>query len=213
MERKYQFFINGLGDIAKGKLYQIIPVDAENRNAEKPTGDYHKASVPMVETPAFVMSGESGFEGYFDRNFLCALVFQRLKASDNDLVIPEAIVNVAKRKRIVKTEIVGGSGTVKEFIGEDDMEITITLAVTATDQNGCMIDEYPGKEIKRIQKFLDAKTLDIWSPFLYLFNIDGGYFKVVVESYEISQSTHTNRQVITINAISDVDHTIFNEED
>ena len=211
MEVKYQFSVAGLEGNVKGKLYQIVPVDTSQKQSPLHS-DYHKVRTPMVEMPA-MYSGDGVLENFLSRNIICPLIFKRQKASEKDLLIPEAIVAVTKKKRIVKTEVVGGSGTVKELIGDDDLDITITVGVVATDDEGYMIDEYPGKEMKEIQKFLDAKTIDIWSPFLQLFDIDGGTMKVVVESYDVIQSTHTNRQVITINAISDVDYTIFSEED
>jgi hypothetical protein len=117
-----------------------------------------------------------------------------------------------KRKRIVSTAVVGGSGTVKEFIGDDDMSIDITVGIVATDGAGNIIDEYPENEVYRLIDLLDAKTIDIYSPFLDLFDLDGGMFKIVVTDYGVTQSTHTNRQVVTINALSDYDYTIYYEE-
>lgn len=210
MEVKYQFSIAGLGSIAKSKLYRIVPVDDNPEYSAVEHNEYHDVQIPLVGKLAD--GTDNDLQYFLSRNIICPLVFKKQQTGGQDLIIPEAIVSVTKKKRIVKTEIVGGTGTIKEFIGDDDLDITITVGIVATDEQGYIIDEYPAKAIKEVQKFLDAKTIDVWSPFLDLFNINGGAFKVVVGDYSITQTTHTNRQIITINAISDYDYTIFTEE-
>ncbi len=206
---KYQFTVTGLQGLAKTKLYQFVPVETNPDYKVRGHEEHHKVQVPLVGR--FTDGADSDFRDFFGKNIVCPLIFKGRTAREN-LIIPEAIVNVIKKKRIVKTEVVGGSGTVKEFIGDDDLDITITVGIVATDEADYILDEYPGEAIRKVQEFLDQKTIDVWSPFLELFNIDGGEFKLVVESYEVQQTTYSNRQVITINAISDVDYTIFMEE-
>jgi hypothetical protein len=132
---------------------------------------------------------------------------------EQPLYIPEALVSITKKKTIVSTVVVGGKGTVKEFIADNDMEIEITLGIVAVDDANTILDEYPAEDLHRLMNILDShKGIEAWSPFLELFDLDGGYFKMVVTGYKIVQSTHTNRQVVSISGVSDYDYTIFYEE-
>ncbi len=207
MKVNYQFSVNGLGEFVKTKLYKIVPADVSGERQPGDRREFHEAMMPLVGT----LANESGsfLRDFNSRNIVCPIVFLAL---GRRLVIPEAVVSVTRKKRVVKTEVVGGSGTVKEFIGDDDMDISITVGITATDAEGNIIDEYPGDAISELQEFLDAKTLDVWSPFLELFDINGGMFKIVVEKYTVAQTTHRNHQIVNIDAISDFDYTILNIE-
>jgi hypothetical protein len=208
MKQKFIFSAAGLGDVVKGKLYRLVPEQQQQQASEQGMGEYKAVPAPLYGTlsgkDASVRLGEM-----LGKNIICALT---LRANGLQMTIPEAIVNIVKRKRIVTTAIVGGSGTVKEFIGDDDMSIDITVGIVATDGTGNIIDEYPENEVYRLIDLLDAKTIDIYSPFLDLFDLDGGMFKIVVTDYSVTQSTHTNRQVVTVNALSDYDYTIYYEE-
>jgi hypothetical protein len=208
MELNYKFMAAGLLDIAKTVTYKMVLEPVPEKPSILPKLNNKKAKLPLVGRIA--KDGENYLDDDFlGKNIICPVIFKKKKKK---FELQEAIVSLTKTKRIVKTEIVGGNGTVKEFIGEDDMNITITTAVVATDAEGNMIDEYPGQAVKDIQTYLDAKNIEVWSPFLSLFGIDGGELKIVVESYDIDQTTYTSRQLITIKAISDVDYTIFAEE-
>jgi hypothetical protein len=137
-----------------------------------------------------------------------------LRADDGEFVsIEETVVSLTKRKNIVKTQVVGGNGTVKELISDDDIDLNIITGIVAVDEAGYLLDEYPKEGVEKMRKLLDRReSLYATSDFLRLFEIDGGSMKIVVEEYSISQTTHTNRQVVNIKAVSDWDYTIFYEE-
>ena len=74
-------------------------------------------------------------------------------------------------------------------------------------------DTYPYKGVERLRKLLDTPDrLDIVSDFLTLFDLDGGDFGIVVESYSVKQDTHLNRQIFEIQAVSDYDYNLLIEQ-
>jgi hypothetical protein len=168
---------------------------------------------PLVGTVAGNATTGIALEEMLGKNIIVPIALRAGGAKEPPLYIPEAIVSIRKRKNIVSTMVVGGSGTIKEFISDEDMDIEITAGVVATDIANTIIDEYPEQNLHKLMNILDSKKgIEVWSPFLELFDLDGGYFKMVVEEYSMVQSTHTNRQQVSIKAVSDYDYTIFSEE-
>jgi hypothetical protein len=206
MQQKILFTVAGLGDIVKTKLYTLVPViDDTVQSSNIPY--YHDVKQPLHGTVAnrAIQLGD-----ILGKNMIVPLL---LKVDGESMEIPEAVVSVTKKKTIVSTSVVGGTGTVKEFICDDDMDISITLGIASVDALNTILDEYPAENMQKLMKILDSKKeIEVWSPFLELFDLDGGYFKMVVTEYTVGQSTHTNRQVVNINAVSDYDYTIFSEE-
>ena len=97
--------------------------------------------------------------------------------------------------RIVKTEIQGRDGTVKEYIGKDDAKITINGIITGT--NGA----YPQAEVARLKAWLDA-PISKGVTARWLDNL--GITNLVVESYNFPQTEGGySYQMFSINAISD----------
>lgn len=96
---------------------------------------------------------------------------------------------------IVKTEIQGRNGTVKEYIGAADSEVQITGMITG--RNGV----YPRDEVARLKKWLDApvaKGIVSW----WLDNL--GISNLVVADYDFPQTQGGySYQIFQINAISD----------
>lgn len=110
--------------------------------------------------------------------------------------IETVIMTVDQPIRIVKTEIQGRDGTVKEYIGKDDYKITINIQLTG--KNGV----YPREEVKRLKDWLDApvaKGIVSW----WLDNL--GISDICIESYSIPQvQGGYSYQMFSINAISDL---------
>ncbi len=125
-----------------------------------------------------------------------------------DFEIAEAVCSVSQAKNIVKTALVGMSGTVKEYISTGDYDITISVGLVAVE-NDKIVDKYPEEGVKDLRALLERnEALYVCSPFLQLFDIT----RLVVTDYSIEQMTHSNRQVVTIRAISDEDYTIKSNE-
>jgi hypothetical protein len=134
-----------------------------------------------------------------------------------EMYFPEAVVNISRSREIVATPVLNGRGTVKEMITEGDLDVSISLAVVSTaddgsfdGQAGAFVDRYPYDGVSRLRKLLDAPVrLDVMSDFLTLFDLDGGELGLVVKSYSANQETHTNRQVFEIQALSDYDYNLL----
>lgn len=188
----FKFIASGLGHIVKANIYPLVPVVEREMTTN---GNFVTNTIkqPIADV--------------YGKYVIMPLV---LKTKDGkSLSIPEAIVNITKRKIITQTQLVGGNGTIKEYICDDDMDISIAVGIVAADQEGNIIDEYPFEGIKQLREILDLKeSIDVTSDFLKIFDLDGGDFKIVVSEYTIQQSTAYNRQVVDIKALSDFDYTI-----
>lgn len=106
------------------------------------------------------------------------------------------LITISQPIRVVKTEIQGRNGTVKEYIGADDCKITINGIITGN--NGV----YPRDEVARLKRWLDAPVAkDIVAWWLGNLNIDS----LVIENYEIPQvQGGYSYQMFTIDAVSDL---------
>lgn len=105
------------------------------------------------------------------------------------------LITVNQGKRIVKTEIQGRNGTVKEYIGDDDYQVNISGVLTAP--NGVS----PADQIIELKKILDAPVpLQVASSYLQHL----GIFNLVISGYELGQQAGGySYQQFTINCISD----------
>jgi hypothetical protein len=112
-----------------------------------------------------------------------------------DIELQTVLLSVSQAKKIVKTEIQGRDGTVKEYIGMDDYKVTINAIINGT--NG----HYPVEDIAALKQMLDAPvTIDVTCKYLETLGIHA----VVVEGYEINQEEGMySQQKITINCCSD----------
>ena len=110
--------------------------------------------------------------------------------------VDTCLFEVNKTKEIVKTKIVGRNGTVKEYIGDSDYNITIKGVIVG--KNGI----YPTNDVEGLIIYLKEKSqLKIVCPYLNeMFDIKN----VVVESYSFEQvEGGFSYQPFTINLSSD----------
>lgn len=117
-------------------------------------------------------------------------------AITENLTLDAVLVTVVQPKKIIKTEIAGRSGTVKEYIGLGDYELQINGVITGP--NGV----YPLEQTSLLKDMLDAPVaIPIASEYLNGLGIS----YIVVERYEFMQDAGSQSyQAFTINAISDV---------
>jgi hypothetical protein len=113
----------------------------------------------------------------------------------DELIFDTVLCTVSQAKKIVKTEIQGRDGTVKEYIGLDDYHIAINGIIVGS--NG----QRPMTQILALKKMLDAPiSIPVVSSFLN--NL--GIYNVVIEDYTLPQEAGGwSKQDFTINAISD----------
>jgi len=105
------------------------------------------------------------------------------------------LCTVTQPKKIVKTEIQGADGTVKEYIGLDDYQVSINGIITGA--NG----QRPLSELLALKRMLDAP---VPVPVISSFLNNLGIFNVVVNDYTLPQEAGGwSKQDFSINAISD----------
>lgn len=133
------------------------------------------------------------------------IVFQKGSYSTNtpgvnksfdQLTYEAVLITVSQAKKIIKTEIQGRDGTVKEYIGQDDYAVTINGIITGP--NG----HYPVDEVIALKAMLDAPiAIDVACT--YLNNL--GIQSLVVDSYTLEQKEGGySYQTFSISCISDV---------
>lgn len=128
--------------------------------------------------------------------------------SADDIIMTDAVCSVSTSKNIVKTALVGLSGTIKEYISQGDYEVSIIVGLVAVE-DGKVVDKYPADGVRDLRELLDhTEALYVDSEFLRLFDIT----RLVIVDYTIEQMTHSNRQIINIRAISDEDFEIKHNE-
>lgn len=116
-------------------------------------------------------------------SYLGTPVFDQVELWDEDepgsaIVLPLALVDVAKRKLIHKTKIQGRPGTVKEYISDDDWHVVIRGTLVSSHK-----DRYPEEMAKLRDLLKKKKPLAIHSQFLELWEIN----TVVVEYHRLPQ--------------------------
>jgi hypothetical protein len=113
-----------------------------------------------------------------------------------DIDLKTALISVSQNKRIVKTDVQGRDGKIKEYIGMDDYQVDITGALTGEN------NVRPINDMLDLKKILDAPIeISVECPFLNQF----GIFNVVVESYYLPEDAGgISYQSFTINCISEI---------
>jgi hypothetical protein len=118
------------------------------------------------------------------------------------LFLNGVIIDATVNKTIVKTEVIDLKGTVKEYLGESDLTITIRGYVATQNP-----DEYPDDDARLIKSYSSAPvSLKVTSDFL---NNILGVSQIVIESCQMSQQQGLrNVQYFQLNCVSDIDYTI-----
>ena len=125
------------------------------------------------------------------------------------LLFQEVIISVTQERNIVTTPLQGRDGTIKEYISNGDYGITLDIALT--DYEGAPSEQadeefllpkqdYPLGQLETLRKLLTTpEAVDVESDFLYAFGIKSA----VVTSFSLQQETHSNRQSVQIQMLSD----------
>lgn len=113
-----------------------------------------------------------------------------------NIILQTILITVSQSKNIIVTQIQGRNGTVKEYIGMGDYEVTINGIIAGP--NG----HYPIDEVHALKQMLDAPVaipVTSW----YLQNLD--IYSLVVKDYAFDQEPGGySKQNFTINCISDL---------
>ena len=125
------------------------------------------------------------------------------------LLFQEVVISVSQERNIVTTSLQGRDGTIKEYISNGDYGITLDIALTdyegepdeQTDEEFLLPkQDYPISRLETLRKLLTTpQTVEVESDFLYAFGIRSA----VVTSFSLQQETHSNRQSVQIQMLSD----------
>ncbi len=125
-----------------------------------------------------------------------------LKYGTKEMILEECVLTISQEKNIVTTPLQGRGGTVKEFVSKGDYSITAAVGITQPSESANYQDrfKYPKNQLKTLYEMLSVdKTIIVDSDFLLVFGIKSA----VVQSYSLQQETHTNRQTLSIQMLSD----------
>ena len=170
------------------------------------TAEPFKASeyVGKEKNPELLDLGE--LEG---RTWLTSLA---LKHGGKEFVFNECLISLNMEKNIVTTALQGRNGTIKEYISDGDYNITIDAGISnyTIDQDGEHNIDYPIDAVAELKNILCLpETLEVQSDFLEIFGIKSA----VVKSFDLQQETHSNRQSINIQMLSDEPYEIRLKEE
>lgn len=122
------------------------------------------------------------------------------------LEIYEVFISVHQPKNIIKTHLAGADGTVKEYIGLGDYQISLRGQLVSNRK-----DVRPDEDLHQLLQWLDyPDAFDVVSSFLTKFGIR----RVVVESYNIAQNEGMRNVVpFRIEMVDDRGEELIIEED
>ena len=135
-----------------------------------------------------------------------------LKHGGKEFVFNECLISLNMEKNIVTTALQGRNGTIKEYISDGDYNITIDAGISnyTIDQEGEHNIDYPIDAVAELKNILSLpETLEVQSDFLEIFGIKSA----VVKSFDLQQETHSNRQSINIQMLSDEPYEIRLKEE
>jgi len=122
-------------------------------------------------------------------------------SQNNEVTTPKLkfdaiLVDVTLPRNIVKTEIQGRSGTVKEYIGEGDAQISFRGIITGPNNH------YPIDEVAALKRLIKAPvSIPVISAYLNNLDID----TIVFEDRTLGQDEGGySYQAFTLNAIQDI---------
>lgn len=195
----FEFIAAGVARRARMALCKLKPSQVSR---ETPSWDGHGGTPGTVELSVPITD-----RSYWENRYVLTELTLR-KGDGETLVVNDATVTISREKHIVRTTLVGLDGTIKEYICNGDYDISITVGIVAV-QDGQIVDEYPEEGIRKVRDFLEEnKAVEVASVFFDIFGID----RMVLSRFSIKQETHSNRQVIEIKALSDVDYIIKSTE-
>lgn len=124
---------------------------------------------------------------------------------DEGLLIDAVLFDVSMQKVIVKTEIPGRKGSVKEYISDGDYAVSIRGMLVSSSPSS-----YPNDEVKELLRLIQLpQAIVAVSPFLQLF----GIYELVVENYSLPQlEGYQNVQPFQLDCISDVPIQLIEED-
>ena len=156
--------------------------------------------------------GQQGNPNFNKDQYMGVVMSETLTLSYTDITVTpykeykfefkECLITLNLPKNIVTTALQGRNGTIKEYIADDDFQVTLEAATDSYlgNEDKDIRFAYPVEQITELVKLLQLPVeLVVTSDFLKMFDISS----VVVKEYGLTQETHMNRQSIQIQLLSD----------
>ena len=156
--------------------------------------------------------GQQGNPNFNKDQYMGVVMSETLTLSYTDITVTpykeykfefkECLITLNLPKNIVTTALQGRNGTIKEYIADEDFQITLEAATDSYlgNEDKDIRFAYPVEQITELVKLLQLPVeLAVTSDFLKMFDISS----VVVKEYGLTQETHMNRQSIQIQLLSD----------
>lgn len=126
-----------------------------------------------------------------------------LKTDNANSIELDAVIDCNSTKNIVSTAINGVSGTVKEWVSNGDVAITIDVTLLGEG------NEYPRGKVAELMSLLQAnQSLQVGNKTL---NEVWGVTRIVVTSFSMPPTPCYNYQTFSISAVSDEAYVIEEE--
>lgn len=125
-------------------------------------------------------------------------------AANGEELICDATMQISRQYTIVATPLVGRTGSVKEYVQAEDYQVEITITIGNENQQN---PDYPNQELRHLIDFFERnsrESLKVQNEYLQLFSIE----MLAIQAQNLSQSTHSNKQQITLSCISDTPYEI-----
>jgi hypothetical protein len=149
----------------------------------------------VYDTVIFGGNNSDGSLTYFDLQTQQSITIKKFQ-------LPIALCVVNKMAAIVKSNVAGANGSIKQYINLGDYEVQIRGIFTTG-----IADKYPYDAMRALQKITSATCeVKVWSNYLSIFGIN----YLVFESCNFEQMENTGRdeQRFTLNAVSEIPYTI-----
>lgn len=187
--------LSKVGILSKALIYNI---GGEVSNSRSWHTDNDDMQFVNVDTP---LTDKNRWQGRF---VYCPVTFRTRDGRTIEYV--DAIVSVTKQKIIQTTQVVGMTGTIKEYISSGDYEISMYIGLYS---DVAFSDEYPESAVRELVGILESDSeIGVQSAFLDLFDIN----RIVIKNYYLLQQTDSSRQEVSLSALSDDEYNVYSTD-
>lgn len=161
--------------------------------------DYEGKVTPAIAADEPLYTSAMGTPVYTDIVFRSVTYTDKItnrQVTTREMKFYTVLITINQTKNIVKTEIQGADGTVKEYIGMGDYEVQVNGIITST--NGV----YPQDEVIALRTMCQAP---VSIPVECRFLNNWGVLNLVIESFYIPEEMGGySKQKFSLNCISDL---------
>jgi hypothetical protein len=199
-----QLVLRGFGLQALRKKFYSVKINAEeeDENASDLTTYLGTPVFSNIELIPGTVTNKDGAQINYGN------IRQEQNPNQDTFRMDTVLIDVSQEKQIIKTNIQGVSGTVKEYISKGDYQIKVRGALV--EENG---RRYPEEQVSQLREYLEVEaSIGIASRFL---NDIFGVNEIVVEGFSFPQvEGFQNTQFFEFSAISDdpIELTVLNNE-